>query len=101
MDDLAHLFGAYFYEDWDEYEYQTWQHAVDDFSRRSPGRVPGAAKALQDLLAENLTDEELDQRLRAAGCTYVSEHGDRAWLVLLLDHLRSEAAGSQSLSRAN
>ena len=101
MDDLSHLFSAYFYEAWDEFEYQSWEDAVDDFARRSPERVQGATEGLQDLLAEKLTDDELDQRLRAAGCTYVSEQGDRAWLTLLLDHLRSEAAGSQSLSRAN
>ena len=101
MDDLAHLFGAYFYEDWDEYEYQSWQEAVDDFARRSPGRVSGAIAALQDLLEASLTDAELDDRVRAAGCTFVSEQGDRAWLQLLLERLTSTESGSQPLSRAN
>jgi CdiI immunity protein len=101
VDDLSHLFSAYFYEAWDEFEYQSWQEAVDDFARRSPERVGGATEGLQNLLAENLADDELDHRLRAAGCTYVSDQGDRAWLTMLLAHLRSEAAGSQSLSRAN
>jgi hypothetical protein len=101
VDDLSHLFSAYFYEAWDEYEYQTWEAAVDDFTRRSPGRVRGAAEALEDLLSEDLTDDELDDRLRAAGCTYVSADGDRAWLRLLLDHLRSETASGASFKQAN
>ena len=101
MDDLSHLFSAYFYEAWDEFEYSSWEAAVDDFARRSPERVRGATEELQKLLAENLADDELDHRLRTAGCTYVSDQGDRAWLNLLLAHLRSEAAGSQSFSRAN
>ena len=101
MDDLSHLFSAYFYEAWDEYEYQTWEAAVDDFARRSPERVVGATNALERLLAEDVTDDELDDRLRAAGCTYASPDGDRAWLKLLLDHLRSEPAGGRPFRRAN
>ena len=100
MDDLAHLFGAYFYEDWDEYEYQTWQQAVDDFARRSPQRVGGAISALQDLLAEPLADHELDARLREQGCNYAPQQGDRAWLRDLLERLRNLNTGN-SLSRAN
>lgn len=99
MDDLSHLFSAYFYEAWDEYEYETWEDAVDDFARRSPERVSGAVAALQELLAENLPDDELDRRLRDAGCTFVSEIGDRAWLVQLLGRLRSEGASNQLSSR--
>ena len=101
MDDLSHLFGAYFYEAWDEHEYHSWEEAVDDFARRSPERVEGATSALQALLADDLADEDLDQRLRAAGCTYVSDLGDRPWLRLLLARLRSHDAGTQPLTRAN
>ena len=81
-----HLFRAYFYEAWDEYEYDSWQGAVDDFARRSPERVAGAAAALRALLDEPLTDDQLDSRLRAQGCTFVSENGDRAWLTLEYGH---------------
>jgi hypothetical protein len=101
MDDLAHLLGAYFYEDWDEYEYQSWQEAVDDFARRSPRRVSGAIAALQDLLEAGLTDAQLEDHLRSAGCTFVSEQGDREWLQLMLKRLTSTESGSQPLSRAN
>ena len=101
MDDLTHLFRAYFYEAWDEYEYNAWQDAVDDFTRRSPGRVAGAVAALRVLLDEPLTDDQLDTRLRSLGCTFVSEDGDRSWLVQLLDRLRSASAGAQPVSRAN
>ena len=101
MDDLTHLFRAYFYDAWDEYEYDSWQGAVDDFARRSPERVAGAAAALRALLDEPLTDDQLDGRLRAQGCTFVSENGDRAWLVDLLDRLRSASAGAQPVSKAN
>jgi hypothetical protein len=99
VDDLSHLFSAYFYEAWDEYEYESWEDAVDDFARRSPERVSGAVAALQVLLAENLPENALDRRLRDAGCTYVSDVGDRAWLRQLLDRLRSEGASNQLSSR--
>jgi hypothetical protein len=95
MDDLLHLFSAYFYEAWDEYEYESWEDAADDFVRRSPERVAGAVAALQELLADHLSDAELDRRLRDAGCTYVSEIGDRAWLGQLLGRLRSQGASNQ------
>ena len=101
MDDLTHLFSAYFYEAWDEYEYKSWEEAVDDFTRRSPERVPGAVAALRALLDERLSEDELDGRLRAHGCTYVSEHGDRVWLRHLLDRLRSASTGAQPVSTAN
>ena len=101
MDDLAHLFSAYFYEAWDEFEYESWEAAVDDFARRSPERVSGAVQSLQDLIGDDLSDDELDQRLRAAGCTYEPDEGDRVWLGLLLERLRSDAAGNHALSRAN
>ena len=101
MDDLTHLFSAYFYEAWDEYEYGSWEEAVDDFARRSPDRVAGAVVGLQQLLDEPLGDDALDERLRTLGCTFVSDQGDRAWLVQLRDRLRSAPAGAQSLSRVN
>ncbi len=100
MDNLTHLFGAYFYEDWDEYEYQSWQDAVDDFARRSPQRVAGASSELQDLLAAPLSEDALGDRLRERGCAYAPAQGDRAWLHELLERLRNLAAGT-SLSRAN
>jgi hypothetical protein len=93
VDDLTHLCSAYFYESWDEYEYDSWQAAVDDFARRSPERVAGAAAALRALLDEPLTNEQLDTRLRVLGCTFAPEEGDRRWLVQLSDRLRSASGG--------
>lgn len=101
MDDLTHFFSAYFYEAWDEYEYGSWEEAVDDFARRSPERIAGAVSSLQAILDEPLTDDELDGRLRALGCTFVSRDGDRAWLAQLRDRLRSASTGAHSISRAN
>lgn len=92
MDDLSHLFSAYFYEAWDECEYESWEEAVDDFACRSPERLAGAAAAVQELLSANLSSPELDRILRDAGCTYVPDVGDRAWLVLLLRRLRGVRA---------
>ena len=100
MDDLTHFFSAYFYEAWDEYEYNSWEEAVDDFARRSPERVSSAVTSLQALLDEPLDDDELDVRLRALGCTFVSSEGDRAWLVQLRDRLRSASASARSVSTA-
>lgn len=95
IDDLSHLFSAYFYEAWDECEYGSWEEAVDDFAYRSPERTAGAAAAVQELLSANLSSLELDRILRDAGCTYVSDAGDRAWLVQLLGRLRGMGANNE------
>ncbi|WP_416954254.1 contact-dependent growth inhibition system immunity protein [Nocardioides sp. T5] len=97
MDDLTYLFSAYFYEAWDEYEYGSWQDAVDDFARRSPERVAGVMAALRALLDEPLTDKQLDARLRTRGCTFVSEDGDRTWLIQLLDRLQASPRARRAL----
>ncbi|WP_299925958.1 contact-dependent growth inhibition system immunity protein [uncultured Nocardioides sp.] len=89
MDDLTYLFSAYFYEAWDEYEYGSWQDAVDDFACRSPDRVAGVVAALRAMLDEPLTDDQLDSNLRAQGCTFVSENGDRTWLVQVIERLQA------------
>ena len=101
MDDLTHLFSAYFYEAWDEFEYGSWQQAVDDFTRRSPERVAGAVTSLCALLDEPLSDDELDGRLRAQGCAFAPEEGDRAWLVQLLNRLRSASEEARTVRTAN
>ena len=89
MDDAAHLFGAYFYEDWDQYEYASWQDAVDDFARRSPNRVAGAASDLAALLQQVRDTDELGERLRELGCAYLPEQGDQLWLTQVIDRLDS------------
>lgn len=80
-------------EAWDEDEYESWQAAVDDVARRSPEGVTGATAAVRALLDEPLTEEQLDNRLHAMGCTFASEDGDRRWLAQLPDRLRSASAG--------
>ncbi|WP_322920123.1 contact-dependent growth inhibition system immunity protein [Nocardioides renjunii] len=87
MDDAAHLFSAYFYEDWDEAEYSSWEAAVDDFALRSPGRVAGAAHDIRTLLSLQLADAELGLELRELGCSYSPPEGDQLWLELVRDRL--------------
>ena len=87
--DAEHLFGAYFYEDWDQHEYASWEDAVDDFARRSPNRLAGAASDLSALLLQVRDTDELGERLRALGCAYLPEQGDQLWLTEVIDRLDS------------
>ncbi len=87
MDDAAHLFSAYFYEGWDDYEYDTWESATDDFARRSPDRVAGAIRDITVLLDQVKDQDELGVRLRDLGCAFAPTDGDRAWLTQLVAHL--------------
>ena len=91
--DAEHLFGAYFYEDWDQYEYASWEDAVDDFARRSPSRMAGAAEDLSELL-EMGDDEELGRRLRELGCAHFPDRDDRAWLRQVVARLHGTTEGN-------
>ena len=88
VDDLTHLFSAYFYDAWNEYEYASWQDAVDDFIGRSPERVAGAVSQLSELLEAPIEDDELSARLQELGCAFAPGEGDRPWLQSVLDRLR-------------
>ena len=88
MDDLTHLFSAYFYEAWNEYEYASWEDALEDFTVRSPERVEGATSELSALLAAPVGDDELGAGLRELGCAFAPVEGDRAWLQAVLERLR-------------
>lgn len=68
MKNLRQLMAAYFHQDWwDEYG-GVWESAVDDFARREPRRVGGAAQEIADLLDSNVeSDEVLGRTLDALG----------------------------------
>ena len=94
MDNLKHLIGAYFYEAWNEYEYRSWEEAVDDFVRRSPGMAGLVPGEIDTLLAEGRDDPELDDHLVGFGFSYSPPEGDRAWLVEVRDRITSRMAGA-------
>ena len=87
MDNLLHLAQAYLYDGWDEYEYDTWHDAVDDFARRSPARVPRAIDEIDAALASDRSDRELAVLLNASKLPYDHEHGASDWLRDLRAHL--------------
>lgn len=89
MDDAAHLFGAYFYEEWDTYEYASWEKAVDDFARRSPDRVAGAVRDLTSLMEQEPDSERLGIRLQDLGCAYAPPEGDREWIARVIARLQA------------
>ena len=92
MDNLKHLISAYFYELWDQHEYSTWQDAVDDFVRRSPGRAPAVPDEIERLLTEVQSDEELCARLLGWGFDAQVQGDERAWLSRVSRRIRAESA---------
>lgn len=92
MDNLKHLIGAYFYEAWDEYEYSSWEEAVDDFVRRSPDMAPLVPSEIDTVLAEDQSDSELDDHLVSFGFSYSPPEGDRAWLLAVRDRIVEQRA---------
>ena len=87
MTDLEHLVVAYLYEGWDEYEYDTWREAVDDFAQRAPARAPLTIEEIDTLLASGRSDDELWDVLNVAVIPDDPEHGASDWLRDLRAHL--------------
>jgi hypothetical protein len=87
MENLEHLIGAYFHQDWN-HVYASRHEAVADFVRRSPDRAATVPQEIDELLASTGDDEELVNRLTAVGFDDAPADGDRAFLVDLRDHLR-------------
>lgn len=96
MDNLKHLVAAYFYEAWDEYEYTSWEQAVDDFVRRSPERARLVPGEIDQLVASVVDDQELDRTLVGFGFSSTPPDGDRTWLGAVRDRIaaRLEAGSS-------
>lgn len=91
MDNLKHLISAYFYELWDQYEYSTWEDAVDDFAKRSPERAADTPAEIEELLT-TATDEELEARLTEFGFDHEPEEGVRSWLGAVRERITSQLA---------
>ena len=87
MTDLEHLTSAYLYEGWDEYEYDTWRDAVDDFARRAPARVPLTVDEIDALLTSGRSDDELWDLLNVGVVPDDPEQGAAGWLGDVRAHL--------------
>ena len=90
MDNLKHLISAYFYELWDQHEYATWQDAVDDVVRRSPDRALSVPSEIEDLLAEDLSDDQLAARPVKWGFDAAPIEGERIWLAAVGERIRTD-----------
>jgi hypothetical protein len=86
MENLEHLIGAYFHQDWN-HVYATRHEAVADFVRRSPDRAERVPGEIDELLASTGDDEELAGRLSAMGFDDAPPDGDRAFLTELRAHI--------------
>jgi hypothetical protein len=86
MENLEHLIGAYFHQDWN-HVYATRHEAVADFVRRSPDRAERVPGEIDELLSSISSDEELAERLSAMGFDDAPPDGDRAFLGELRAHI--------------
>jgi hypothetical protein len=93
MENLEHLIGAYFHQDWN-LVYATRDEAVGDFVRRSPDRAAMVTREIDELLSSTGSDEELAARLSAMGFDDAPPDGDRTFLIeirnAILRHGRAE-----------
>ncbi len=66
---LRQFLGGYFHQDW-VVEHATWEEVVDDFIAESPRHaVLESAAELRDLLAAELSDDDLATVLERLGCS--------------------------------
>jgi hypothetical protein len=80
MENLEHLIGAYFHQDWN-HVYATRHEAVADFVRRSPDRAARVGLEIDELLTSTGSGEELAAHLSAMGFDDAPPDGDRAFLI--------------------
>jgi hypothetical protein len=82
---------AYFYELWDQYEYSTWEDAVDDFVQRSPDLATAIPAEIDELLT-SATDDALASRLDEFGFDHTPQEGVREWLAAVRDRITGQLA---------
>lgn len=88
---LGRFFGEAFYDEWelDVGETGDWPEVLDHYldTHRSESVGP-ALTELDQLLATNADDTELDRMLEAFRCYYLPDGGRiRQWLLAIRDHL--------------
>jgi hypothetical protein len=87
MENLEHLIGAYFNQDWN-HVYATRYEAVADFVRRSPDRAARVSLEIDELLSSTGSGEELAAHLSAMGFDDAPPEGDRAFLIDIRTYIR-------------
>lgn len=101
--DLYQFFGGYFYQGWAN-DYQ-WENAVPNFAAvvrhfkavNPPVTVGRVKNQLEDLLALELSEEDLARALNELGnnyCPPASESNNRRWLDEILEILRESPTTS-------
>lgn len=90
MENLKHLIGAYFHQDWN-HVYPTREAAVADLLRREPKVASQAAEEI-DLVLGSETDHELRDTLDALGFDDAPFDGERSFLLAIRDQIRAENA---------
>ena len=92
MNNLKHLIGAYFYQLWDQFEYPTWEEAVDDFVRRSPDRAAATPAEIDELLT-SAPDNVIEDKLVGFGFDHSPPEGVRSWLAEVRDRIATQLPG--------
>jgi hypothetical protein len=101
MDDLRQLMAAYFHQDWWEEYGGAWESAVDDFARREPHRIAGAADEITTLLTSADSDEAVGRALDDLGNFRdpgPAPDAHAAWLREVRDRLITSAGYAQRTS---
>jgi hypothetical protein len=81
---LGQLIGAHFHED---YEGETVEGAVHDFSLGGAADVRAALSEVDQILAKNLDEQATEILLERHGCCIRPPHGDASYTEFLL-HIR-------------
>jgi hypothetical protein len=87
MENLEHLIGAYFHQDWN-HVYATRHEAVADFVRRSPDRAAKARLEIDELLSSTGNAEELAAHMSAMGFDDAPPDGGRAFLIDIRSYIQ-------------
>ena len=91
MDAVKNLMGGYLHQDWDVYGGDV-SDAVAAFLRDAPSRIAETADQIDDLIATDMPEGELERRLDAWGCAYHAgdtDHDYRRWLMEIRDQMRT------------
>ncbi len=108
--ELFQFFGGYFYQGWSA-DY-SWEGQTPNFasvvrhfkSLNPPPTVNSVISEIEQLLAMNLDEKELDEILSALGNNYylTAKNGDhRQWLTDILSVLRESAVNDRILRELN
>lgn len=91
MDAVKNFVSGYLHQDWDVYGGDV-PDAVAAFLRDAPSQVAQTADQIDELIASDMPEGELERRLDEWGCAFRAGDSDddyRRWLSQIRDQMRS------------